>query len=301
MGPAVSLTGRDIGQDFAWKDGWNMYHGEVVPGFPSHPHRGFETVTIVREGLVDHSDSMGAAGRYGNGDVQWLTTGAGVQHAEMFPLINQHQPNPLDLFQIWVNLPAQDKMTPPHFAMLWNQTIPRRSYKDGANGAATITVYAGSFDGMTAPSPPPASWASRPDSDFAIWTLQLPSNASFTLPPANAGTNRSLYFFSGSKLSINGHSIPPTSAAFVRADAALQIESGDIGAELLLLQGRPIGEPVAQHGPFVMNTRKQLIEAFADYQATQFGGWPWPNDDHTHPRDKKRFALHADGREEVPE
>src|SRR4051794_33392094 len=113
MGPAVSLAGRDIGQDFAGKDGWRMYHGTTVPGFPSHPHRGFETVTIVRRGLIDHSDSLGATARFGGGVVQWLTAGSGIVHAEMFPLVDRDQPNPLELFQIWLNLPARSKMVAP--------------------------------------------------------------------------------------------------------------------------------------------------------------------------------------------
>jgi len=86
LGPAASLDGRELGMDFQPKDGWRMYHGEVVPGFPQHPHRGFETVTIVRQGLIDHSDSLGATARFGRGDVQWLTAGKGISHCEMFPL-----------------------------------------------------------------------------------------------------------------------------------------------------------------------------------------------------------------------
>src|SRR4249920_3878863 len=101
MGPDPKLlAGRQLGQDFEIRDGFRMYHGEVVPGFPQHPHRGFETVTVVRRGLVDHSDSLGAAARYGRGDVQWLTAGGGIQHAEMFPLLDAKEPNPAELFQI---------------------------------------------------------------------------------------------------------------------------------------------------------------------------------------------------------
>ena len=125
MGPAASLAGRDLGQDFAGTDGWRMYHGEVIPGFPQHPHRGFETVTIVRRGYIDHSDSLGATARFGKGDVQWLTAGGGIVHSEMFPLLDQAKPNPLELFQIWLNLPSQDKLVAPHFVMLWNEDIPR--------------------------------------------------------------------------------------------------------------------------------------------------------------------------------
>src|SRR5215813_3618843 len=112
-----ALVGRNMGSDFVVKDGFRMYHGEVVPGFPQHPHRGFETVTIARRGYIDHSDSLGAAARFGRGDVQWLTAGGGIVHSEMFPLLDRDRPNPLELFQIWLNLPAADKMVEPHFAM----------------------------------------------------------------------------------------------------------------------------------------------------------------------------------------
>src|SRR5215217_6216801 len=132
MAPAASLDGRDLGQDFAGKDGWRMYHGQVVPGFPAHPHRGFETVTIVRRGLIDHSDSLGAAARFGQGDVQWVTAGRGIVHAEMFPLLDRAAPNPLELFQIWLNLPARNKMADPHFTMFWSHEIPRQVSTDAA-------------------------------------------------------------------------------------------------------------------------------------------------------------------------
>src|SRR5262245_16668905 len=184
LGPAASLDGRDLGMDFAGKDGWRMYHGSTVPGFPQHPHRGFETVTIVRRGLLDHSDSLGAAARYGRGDVQWLTAGAGIQHAQMFPLLERDAPNPVELFQIWMNLPAVDKMAQPHFTMLWDHVIPRRTVRDAQGRQSEITVIAGRYGDVSAASPPPSSWAARADSDVAIWTLKLPPNARFTLPAA---------------------------------------------------------------------------------------------------------------------
>jgi redox-sensitive bicupin YhaK (pirin superfamily) len=134
----ASPAGRNLGQDFTVKDGWRMYHGRVVPGFPSHPHRGFETVTVVRRGLVDHADSTGAAARYGGGDVQWLTAGSGIQHAEMFPLLARDRGNPLELFQIWLNLPAADKMAEPHFAMVWSRFRASSDAKEGTGGSATV-------------------------------------------------------------------------------------------------------------------------------------------------------------------
>ncbi|HHX82653.1 MAG TPA: pirin family protein, partial [Pseudomonadaceae bacterium] len=130
LGPAASLAGRNIGTDFELRDGWRMYHGDKVPGFPAHPHRGFETITVVRQGLVDHADSLGAAGRYGDGDVQWMTAGKGVQHSEMFPLLKEDSDNPLLLFQVWLNLPARNKLAAPHFAMFWADEIPLLRERD---------------------------------------------------------------------------------------------------------------------------------------------------------------------------
>src|SRR5262245_16652702 len=177
LAPAVPVDDRDLGVDFSASDGWRMYHGADVPGFPQHPHRGFETVTFVRQGLIDHSDSLGAAARYGRGDVQWLTAGGGIVHAEMFPLLDRDERNPLELFQIWVNLPAADKMAEPHFTMLWDETIPRHVVRDADGRTAEITVIAGALAGLEPPSPPPDSWASKPDSDVAIWHVVLDPGA----------------------------------------------------------------------------------------------------------------------------
>lgn len=297
MGPVASLAGRNLGQDFEGKDGWRMYHGEVVPGFPQHPHRGFETVTIVRRGLIDHSDSLGAAARFGQGDVQWLTAGGGISHSEMFPLLNRDAPNPLELFQIWLNLPAEDKLTSPHFAMLWDRDIPRCAFVDATGKRTEVTVVAGQLDGKRAPPPPPHSWASRPDTDLAIWCIRMDAGAVWILPRALlAATVRTLYFFGGPSLRIDDRVLPSHAAAVVRSDLDLQLEAGDGACEILMLQGRPIGEPVVQHGPFVMNSRAEIQTAIGDYHRTRFGGWPWPVDDPVHERTQGRFARHVDGR-----
>ena len=300
LGPAASLAGRRMGMDFEGKDGWRMYHGETVPGFPEHPHRGFETVTVVRNGLLDHADSMGAAARYGGGDVQWLTAGAGIQHAEMFPLLNREAPNPVELFQIWLNLPRAQKMAQPYFSMLWNHAIPRHVERDGAGREITVTVVAGRLGEETPPSPPPESWASGADSDVAIWTIKLTPGARWTLPPAREGTNRSLYAFRGTGVRVGGHAVAADHRVDLLAHVGATLEAGPDEAELLLLQGRPIGEPVVSYGPFVMNTRAEIQKAYDDFQSTRFGGWPWPRRDPVHPRDEGRFARHADGRIERP-
>jgi quercetin 2,3-dioxygenase len=260
-----------------------------VPGFPAHPHRGFETVTIVRRGLIDHSDSLGATARYGVGDVQWLTAGGGVVHAEMFPLVDDKGPNPLELFQIWLNLPRARKMVKAAFTMFWSHTIPTVS-----DGGAHVKLIAGSLGGQAAPAPPKDSWAAHPDSDVAIWTIRLEPGARFTLPPTSS--NRVLFYFRGGGLKADGNYV----AVQHSITGASALENGAEESELLLLQGRPIGEPVVQYGPFVMTTPEEIQQAFVDYRRTRFGEWRFGSDDPVHARDEGRFARHADGRVERP-
>jgi quercetin 2,3-dioxygenase len=298
LGPATSLVGRRIGQDFDGIDGWRMYHGQVVPGFPAHPHRGFETVTYVRRGLIDHSDSLGAAARFGRGDVQWLTAGAGVVHSEMFPLLDKDQPNTLELFQIWLNLPSADKMVAPYFSMLWDGDIPRLRAEGDDGAVAEVTVIAGALGDLRPPSPPPASWASRAEAGLAIWHIVLEPGAAWTVPPADLGdVNRVLYVFEGGDLVVDGERINSETGVRVDSMRAVPLRATE-RTEILMLQGRPLNEPVAQYGPFVMNTRAEIEQAFADYQRTRFGGWPWDRDDPVHGIDAERFARHADGRVE---
>jgi redox-sensitive bicupin YhaK (pirin superfamily) len=270
-----------------------MYHGDVVPGFPQHPHRGFETVTLARRGYIDHSDSLGATARFGKGDAQWLTAGKGIVHSEMFPLLERGEPNPVELFQIWLNLPRVSKMAEPHFTMFWADTIPVVR-----EGGAEITVIAGALGGVTPLAPPPESWASRPESDVAIWTITLAAGATWTLPAARAGTNRTVYVFRGGGVRFGDRAVGLGHVAALAGDHAVTLTAGEAGAELLLLQGRPIGEPVVQHGPFVMNSPQEIQQAFVDYRRTQFGGWPWPVDGPVHAREAGRFARHIDGRVE---
>ncbi len=301
MGPAASLAGRDIGQDFSRKDGWSMYHGDTIPGFPAHPHRGFETVTVVRKGLIDHSDSLGATARFGQGDAQWLTAGGGVVHSEMFPLLDSSAPNPLELFQIWLNLPAKNKMVPAHFTMFWSRDIPRLSATDDAGRTTDVAVVAGTLAGAGAPLPPPPdSWASQDGADVAIWTIRMSPGAHWALPAAKGqGTRRTLYFFKGQSVTMSGQEVQAQTAVEVRADAAIELVNGDVEGEFLMLQGRPINEPVAQYGPFVMNTQAEIMQAMQDYRRTQFGGWPWKDSAPVHARNRGRFALHPGGREET--
>jgi redox-sensitive bicupin YhaK (pirin superfamily) len=270
----------------------------VVPGFPQHPHRGFETVTVARRGFIDHSDSLGATARFGHGDTQWMTAGKGVVHSEMFPLREREQANPVELFQIWLNLPASAKMVEPHFTMLWSQDIPTLAVRDTNGKLANVTIVAGQIGELKAPPPPPHSWAAKPENEVAIWTIKLEPGARWTVPAASAAARRTLYVFRGKGVRVADTGVKPTSAVSLRPDVEVTLENGAEESELLLLQGRPIGEPVVQYGPFVMNSRAEIEQAFADYRKTGFGGWPWPSDAPVHERGEGRFARHADGKVE---
>jgi quercetin 2,3-dioxygenase len=252
-------------------------------------------VTIMRHGFIDHSDSLGAIARFGPGDVQWLTAGRGIVHCEMFPLLNPDKPNPLELFQIWLNLPHSGKMVDPHFSMIWRGNIPKQ-VTDGTE----ITVVAGGVRGIPAPSAPPKSWAAFADGDVAIWTIKMAPNARWTIPAVRAGTNRTLYFFRGSSVKIGSESLARHAAVELDKEMEVHLENGPEESEFLFLQGRPIGEPVVQYGPFVMTSRDEIHQAFRDYQLTGFGGWPWPSDEPVFPRTEGRFARHADGHMERP-
>lgn len=245
---------------------------------------------------------LGAAARFGAGDVQWLTAGRGIVHSEMFPLLDDDAPNPAELFQIWLNLPAASKVADPYFSMLWARDLPVVVVHDDAGATANVTVIAGAYGDHVPPAPPPDSWASRVDADVAVWHIDLEAGARATLPAARGGdsTARVLYVYEG-EVSIGHTAVVAPTAAVVRASVEAPVTAAASGAKVLVLQGRPIGEPVAQYGPFVMNSQEEVAQAFADYRATEFGGWPWPSDDPVHgPAERGRFARHADGREDAP-
>jgi len=298
LAPESSLTGRNIGQDFSGKDGWNMYHGTKVPGFPAHPHSGFETVTVVTKGMVDHSDSLGAAGRFGDGDVQWLTSGKGVQHAEMFPLLNKDS-NPFEIFQIWLNLPKKDKKVAPHYKMLWSEDIPKISVKDEQGKKTSVNLVAGSFNDQLALPPTPNSWAADPDNHVQIWTIKMESHAVFSIPPIENGVTRSLYFYQGNLFTIGTTEIKENHLIELDSEKETQITNGSKEGYFLFLQGRPINEPLVQYGPFVANTEDDLRETVQKYQQTQFGGWPWSSSDPVHDKSKGRFSKLPDGKEVI--
>merc|ERR1711991_182343 len=255
MGPHPSLLrGRNIGQDFTVKDGFRMYHGDTgISGFPQHPHRGFETITIVTEGVVDHHDSMSAKARFGGGgsDTQWVTTGSGIQHSEMFPLVKREENNPLELFQIWLNLPAKNKMCKPYFTMLWSEKNPVVVSEDKKS---KVTVICDQSKIVVKESrqvtPPPDSWASQEGSDVAVMLIDVEAGSTYTLPAAKfRETKRTIYMFEGSSVKVNGTTIQKLESASLSPLDEVEInnEFGE-NCRFLLLQGKPINEPVVQRG-----------------------------------------------------
>ncbi|NLN46963.1 MAG: pirin family protein [Clostridiaceae bacterium] len=293
------LRGREVGNDFVVKDGYRMYHGQEVPGFPVHPHRGFETVTIVTKGYVDHFDSLGAYGRYGQGDVQWMTAGKGCQHAEMFPLVHENEPNPLELFQIWLNLPKKDKFVNAAFKMLWHEDIPVVEERSQNGKKTAVTVVAGSWRGQAAVTPAPDSWAVDPSHQVGIFLIYMEAGSTVSIPATSPTSNRNLYFFKGDAIRMDGQKVGGSNRIKLASDQDITIDNGDSASELLLLQAEPIDEPVVKYGPFVMNTMQEIQDAFSDYRRTHFGGWPFEQEIPVNARNAKRFAHYANGGEET--
>jgi len=298
--PNASLNGRNLGNDFSNKDGWSMYHGEIIPGFPKHPHRGFETLTIVEKGIIDHSDSLGACARYGDGDAQWLTAGNGINHSEMFPLFDQKNQNTIDFFQIWINLPSYKKRSDPNFEIFWNDDIPKISVMDKKGNEAVVELICGKYNDKNAPQPPPNSWAQDEENQMGVWIVRLKENGEFKLPRSIVGVNRSIYIPKDNKVSLNRRNSFSNCMIELNPEKDCILSNESRSAKILLLQGKPINEPVYQYGPFVMNTRSEIEEAFDDYNKTGFGGWSWKDSGPIHGKYQGKFAKLINGKISKP-
>lgn len=281
---------------------FNMYYGETVPGFPEHPHTGFETITLVEQGIVDHFDSLGNGGRYGAGDVQWLSTGNGVEHCEMFPLLNEDRENPFELFQIWFNSSPEQKQQPADYKMFWREHIPHVNVKDAQGREADIRVISGQYQGTQAIARPPHSWAATPENKVNIYLITLAPHTTLSIPATTATATRFAYFYQGDTLELAETNIQHKHLAELRPDVDIQLQAGETEARILWLEGEPIGAPVAMRGPFVLNTNQELDDAFRRYRATHFGEWPWPSPAPVFAREQVRFASYEGGqRQEFPE
>ena len=215
----------------------------------------------------------------------------------MFPLLKKDEPNTFELFQIWLNLPAASKFVVPSYKMLWNESIPKIKLIDNNQKNIEIDLAAGKYESYTAPEPAPDSWAANPENEVNIWHIKLEENAVWQIPVTSGKVNCSLYFFEGESIEIESNTILLNHVLDLEAGKEINVKNGNKAARLLLLQGKPINEPVEQYGPFVMNYMDEIQQAFADFRRTQFGGWPWSRADVVHGKDRGRFARFDNGEE----
>ncbi len=231
-------------------------------GVGQHPHRGFETVTIVYRGEVSHRDSTGQGGTIGPGDVQWMTAGAGILHEEFHSEAFTRTGGMLQMIQLWVNLPGRHKMTAPRYQAILNSEIPAAPM---ANGAGIVRVIAGQYEDAKGPA--------HTFTPMNVWDLRLVASASTTLP-APAGWNTALIVLNG-QIKVNGERVVQDGAMVVLSaqgsDCLVETLSD---ASVLLLSGEPIDEPVVGYGPFVMNTRSEIEQAIHDFNSGKFGEMP---------------------------
>jgi hypothetical protein len=228
-------------------------------GVGQHPHRGFETVTIVYDGEVQHRDSTGSGGTIGPGDVQWMTAASGIIHEEFHSEDFARRGGKLEMVQLWVNLPAKDKMADAGYQTILDRDIPSIPLPDNAG---SLRLIAGEFDGHTGPS--------RTFTPIDVWDIRLNAGKLLTLD-LHEGRNTALVVLRGT-VQVNGLELAREGqlALFERDGAQLTLEAnGD--AVVLLLSGEPIDEPIVGHGPFVMNTEQEIHQAFADFQSGRFG------------------------------
>ena len=231
-------------------------------GVGQHPHRGFETVTIVYKGEVEHRDSTGNGGVIGPGDVQWMTAASGILHEEFHAEAFARSGGPLEMVQLWVNLPARDKMSAPGYQGIVDRDIPDLALKDDAG---RLRLIAGEFDGTRGPA--------RTFTDIDVWDIRLNAGKSATFD-VHQGRNTALVVLHGA-VEVNGQEVVREGqlALFERDGSQVRLEANN-DAVLLILSGEPIDEPIVGHGPFVMNTDAEIQQAFVDFQSGKFGRMP---------------------------
>ncbi len=228
-------------------------------GIGSHPHRGFETVTIVYAGEVEHRDSTGAGGVIGPGDVQWMTAGGGILHEEFHSEAYSKSGGPFEMVQLWVNLPAKDKMTPAHYQAIVDKQIPAVSLADDAG---TLRVIAGEFDGNKGPA--------QTYSPMNVWDVRLKAGKTVALPQPEGWTT--IVVVLAGTIQLNGTQVLRAAqmATLSAAGSEVTIEAnGEV--KLLFLAGAPLNEPVVGYGPFVMNSQREIAQAIEDFNSGKFG------------------------------
>jgi redox-sensitive bicupin YhaK (pirin superfamily) len=231
-------------------------------GVGPHPHRGFETVTLVYSGEVEHRDSSGGGGTIGPGDVQWMTAASGIVHEEFHSRAFAESGGPFEMIQLWVNLPAKDKRAAAAYQTITNAQVPNVELP---GGAGTVRVIAGSFQGQEGPA--------RTFTPIDLWDIRLGagSRAEFHVPSAQT---TALFLVGGRVRLENGAILEPADLAVLEREGERVAVDALAETKLLVLSGEPIDEPIVGEGPFVMNTQREIGEAFADYRAGRLGTLP---------------------------
>lgn len=231
-------------------------------GVGQHPHRGFETVTIVYAGEVEHRDSTGKGGVIGAGDVQWMTAGSGILHEEFHSTGYAKTGGPFEMVQLWVNLPAKDKMAAPGYQAITADTIPEVAL---ANDAGRVRVIAGTYEGAKGPA--------NTFTPMNVWDVRLTAGKTVDLPQPEGWTVQ-VVVLAGTVL-VNGVAVVrETQMVTLATDGTGVSIEANSDAKLLLLAGEPIDEPVVGYGPFVMNSQAEIIQAIADFNGGKFGRMP---------------------------
>ena len=227
---------------------------DYLAGFPAHPHRGFETVTYMLDGHMQHKDNHGNTGDLGPGDVQWMSAASGIIHSEM----PQQSEGRMRGFQLWLNLPAREKMRPAAY-----RDIPAKEIPTVKKEAAEVKIIAGKLDGTAGP-------ISGGSTDPYYFDVHLQAGAVFEAA-VPAGHNAFIYVYDGeARIGEQGKPLPNRAAGLLSDGSAVKIAAGGGGARALVLAGKPLREPVVQYGPFVMNSREEIEQAVADYQSGAF-------------------------------
>lgn len=294
--PLDQIEGRNLGQDYRRFFGFSMYNGKVVPGFPLHAHWGYETVTVPTRGYIDHRDSLGNEGRFGFGDVQWLSAGSRYQHNEMYPLAFSDRPNPHRTTQIMLNLPLKDKNSPIGLRNFWAENVPQ---PQGEGWRAE--VVAGTFAGAAAPAPDRVSWAADPAHRVRIVCFTLAPDARVTVDATVPTAHRNVYLADSRGATVAGITAQNHTRFKLRPDCEFEIVNGDQEAEVWLLEGNPIGERNSRFGPVVLGSDQEVREAMRTIREREMDEWPWKYVNQAQPRGSLRFIRYADGHEEHPQ
>lgn len=292
--PLEEIKKRSLGHDYRPQYGYRMYGGKVAPGFPLHTHWGYETITICTEGYVDHFDSLGNQGRFGYGDVQWITASSRYGHCEMYPLAFADRDNHHRVTQIMIHIPNEKKNKGVEINNVWAENVPCIR-KDGC----VIHVYAGTYEGMTGVVPNKDSWAADQSHHVRIVSFEVDPGVKITLDPTVPSAGRNVYI-TDSGATVAGKDYIPQTRLKIKPDAEVEITNGDKKSEIWLLEGDPIGQKMCSFGPVVLATDKEVREANAVVRKEEIKDWPWNYVNKTQPVATDRFIRYADGREDRP-